>query len=74
LKILTGQLPDADADTLRELADRFRGENTSSVVVLASIANNKPIIIAAVTEDLNGRGLQAAKQAWHKLVEMMHPN
>jgi alanyl-tRNA synthetase len=61
LKILTGQLPDADADTLRELADRFRGENTSSVVVLASIANNKPIIIAAVTEDLNGRGLHAGE-------------
>jgi alanyl-tRNA synthetase len=61
LKILTGQLPDADADTLRELADRFRGENTSSVVVLASIVNTKPLIIAAVTEHLNDRGLHAGE-------------
>ena len=61
VKILTGELPDADADTLRELADRFRGENPSSVIVLASVVNNKPLIIAAITEDLIGRGLHAGE-------------
>jgi alanyl-tRNA synthetase len=61
MKILTGQIAESDADTLRELADRFRSENTSSVVVLASIVRDKPIIIAAVTENLINRGMHAGE-------------
>ena len=60
-KVLCGQISDADTDTLRELADRFRGEYSSSIVVLASVHQDKPIIIAAVTDDLISRGLHAGE-------------
>jgi alanyl-tRNA synthetase len=53
-------LEGADADTLRLLTDRFRQQFTSGVVVLASIeGNGKPVVVAAVTEDLIHRGLHA---------------
>lgn len=61
LKILTGQLPDSDADTLREFADRFRSEHDKSVVVLASVVDDKPIIIAAITDNLLSRGMHAGE-------------
>jgi alanyl-tRNA synthetase len=54
-------LPDADADTLRAMADRFRNRYASGVVVVASAPENKPVIIAAVTEDLVKRNLHAGE-------------
>jgi alanyl-tRNA synthetase len=59
IHILAAQIPDADADILRDFADRFRSEHPSSVVVLASVIKAKPILIAAITEDLIKRGLHA---------------
>ena len=62
IPVLKAILPDADADTLRLLTDRFRQQYTSGVVVLASVeSNQKPVVIAAVTEDLIARGLHAGK-------------
>jgi alanyl-tRNA synthetase len=61
IKVLTGQVPSADADTLGELADRFRQDNPASVVVLATIQGEKPLIIAAVTDNLIKRGLHAGE-------------
>jgi alanyl-tRNA synthetase len=61
INILAAQIPDADLDILREFADRFRGEHPSSVVVLASVIKGKPILIAAVTEDLIKHGLHAGE-------------
>lgn len=49
----------ADADTLRHLADRFRERYPSSVVLLAGDTDGKPLLIAAVSEDLVKRGLHA---------------
>jgi alanyl-tRNA synthetase len=60
IPVLEAIVEDADADTLRLLADRFRQRYPSGVVVLASVENKeKPIVIAAVTDDLVPRGLHA---------------
>ncbi len=57
--VLTAKLSDADAEALRNLADRFRGRHSSGIAVLASIQNERPIIIATITDDLVKRGLHA---------------
>lgn len=59
--LLTGIIPDANAETLRELSDRFRANHDKSAVVLATIAENKPLIIAALSDDLVERGLHAGE-------------
>ena len=59
--VLTAILPNADADTLRQMADRFRQRHPSGVVVLGSAEGGRPTIIAAVTEDLVKRGLNAGE-------------
>ncbi len=59
VRILTAILPEADRDTLRQMADRFRQKYTTGVVVLASQdESGKPAVIAAITPDL-------VKKGWH---------
>jgi alanyl-tRNA synthetase len=57
--LLRGIVDDADMDGLREMADWFRDKVSSGVAVLASIKDEKPIIIVAVTKDLVEQGLRA---------------
>ncbi|MBU0510830.1 MAG: alanine--tRNA ligase, partial [Chloroflexi bacterium] len=58
--VLTAILKDADADSLRQMADRFRQRHPENgVAVLASVVDERPIIIAVVTQDLVKRGLKA---------------
>ncbi|MBP7691600.1 MAG: alanine--tRNA ligase [Anaerolineales bacterium] len=59
--VLAGVLDHADMDTLREMTDRFRQRLPSGVVVLGAVVNGRPSLIAAVTEDLVSRGLDAGK-------------
>jgi alanyl-tRNA synthetase len=60
IKVLTAHVKDADAETLRQLADQYRNRNPkSSVLVLGTVYHGKPLFIAAVTDNLVGRGLQA---------------
>jgi alanyl-tRNA synthetase len=59
--VLTAKLSDADVEALRNLADRFRGRHSSGIAVLASIQNERPIIIATITDDLVKRGLHAGE-------------
>ena len=59
--VLTGIIDAADAETLRELADRFRASHPSSAVVLATETDGKPLIIAALSKDLVARGLHAGE-------------
>jgi len=59
--VLTALLPDADAETLRAMTDNFRQRYPSGVVVVASAANGRPVIIAAVTDDLVKRGIHAGE-------------
>ena len=61
IPVLKSILPNADMDALREMADKFRQKYDSGVVVLASDLDDKPILIAAVTDDLVKRGLHAGK-------------
>jgi alanyl-tRNA synthetase len=63
--ILAVSLPGADADTLRQMADRFRQRYPSGVAVLASAIEGRPVIIAAVTDDLVKRGLHAGELVKH---------
>jgi alanyl-tRNA synthetase len=58
--VLAVSLADTDADTLRHLTDTYRQRYPSSVAVLASVSpDGKPVVIAAVTDDLLKRGLNA---------------
>ena len=61
IPVLRAVLPNADMDALREMSDKFRQKYPSGVVVLASDLDDKPILIAAVTDDLVKRGLHAGK-------------
>jgi alanyl-tRNA synthetase len=64
--VLTAVLASADADTLRGMTDRFRQHYPSGVVVLGSAgADGRPIVIAAVSEDLVKRGLNAGELVKH---------
>jgi alanyl-tRNA synthetase len=58
---LTAIIPEADNESLRELADRFRQQHPSGVVLLGSVYGGRPLLIAAVTEDLVERGLHAGE-------------
>jgi alanyl-tRNA synthetase len=62
---LTGILPGADTELLRELADRFRNSHEESAVVLASLQDGKPLIIAALSENMVKRGLHAGELVKH---------
>jgi alanyl-tRNA synthetase len=59
--VLVGQLPEADADSLRHLVDRFREHHPSGVVVLASAVHDNAVIVAAVSDDLVAHGLHAGE-------------
>lgn len=61
IPVLVCQLSNADIDTLRLMTDRFREKHKSGIVVLGSNKEERPIIIAAVTDDLNKRGLHAGE-------------
>ncbi len=64
VNVLTAHVRAADVDTLRQLADQFRQRQPRlGVVVLGTVQAEKPVIIAAVTEDLIGRGLKAGDLA-----------
>ena len=49
----------ANPNTLRQMTDQFRQRYTGGAVVLGSVVNDRPIIIAAVDESLAKRGVKA---------------
>ncbi len=59
VRVLAAQVDGVAVDGLRELADRFRDNTPSGVVVLAAVQKGKPVMIAAVTKDLVRRGVKA---------------
>ncbi len=59
IPVLTAVIDQADPDTLRLLTDRFRDRFPSGLVVLGSVIDDRPLIVAACTEDLIKRGLHA---------------
>ncbi len=64
IHLLTAELKEVDVATLRQMADRFRQQYPQQgVAVLASVIKERPLIIAAVTEDLVSRGIKAGDLA-----------
>jgi alanyl-tRNA synthetase len=60
--VLTAILPDADADALRQMIDRFRDRYPDGLAVLATVsAEGKPTVIAASSDALVKRGLNAGE-------------
>ncbi len=59
VRVLTGVLPGADRDTLRQMTDKFRQKFGSGVAVLAAVIDEKPALIATLTDDLVKKGLKA---------------
>ena len=51
IKVLSAMLPIGDAKSLREAVDKFKNQLGSAVIVLATVADGKVIIIAGVSKD-----------------------
>jgi alanyl-tRNA synthetase len=58
---LIAQVEAATPDMLREMSDWFRERKPSGVIVLGAAIGDKPALVAAVSADLNKRGLDAGK-------------
>ena len=57
---LIAKLDGVPVDTMREMADWFRGKvKANGVLVLGSDINGKPMLLVAVTEDLTKQGVKA---------------
>ncbi len=61
IPVLTATLPNADNDTLRQMADQFKNRYPSGVAVLAAVVEGRPAVVASVSQDLVERGLSAAE-------------
>jgi alanyl-tRNA synthetase len=61
IPVLSVLLSDANADILRQMADRFRQNYANGVVVLGSSVDGRPVIIAAVAESLVKKGIHAGE-------------
>ena len=62
ISYLAVEIPGADVDSLRSLADRFRQRHPHhGVVVLASVLDGKPLIIGSITDDLIKKGFHAGE-------------
>lgn len=62
IPVLTSILENSDAEALRQMVDRFRQRYKSGVVALGtSTAEGRPLVIAAITDDLVKQGLNAGE-------------
>jgi alanyl-tRNA synthetase len=59
VSLVTAVVDAADMDGLREMADWFRDRVQSGVAVLAAVKDERPMLIAVVTDDLVKRGVKA---------------
>ena len=57
--VLAAKVNASDVDTLRQLSDLFRDKLGSSVVTLGAVIDEKPMLVASVTQDLFSRGMHA---------------
>jgi len=57
--VLAAKVEAQSAEQLREMTDWYRDRVKSGVAVLGMINDGKPVIIAAVTDDLIARGVKA---------------
>jgi alanyl-tRNA synthetase len=59
VQVVAARVEATDGETLREMTDWLRNRLGSAVVVLGAVIEGKPNFVAAVTEDLVGRGIKA---------------
>jgi alanyl-tRNA synthetase len=59
--LVTGRTEASSADALRQAADHLRNTLGSGIVVLGSLIDGKPNLIAMATPDVVGRGFHAGK-------------
>ena len=55
VQVLVTQVEPTTVETLREMADWFRDKAKSGVITLGMVADGKPFLLAAVTDDLTKR-------------------
>ncbi len=66
INLLTKILDESDLDTMRMVADRFRQDVPErGIVVLGTVIDGSPRLIAAVTEDLIKEGIKAGDLIKH---------
>jgi alanyl-tRNA synthetase len=63
ITVLATRAPVSNVDSLREVGDWLRDKLASGVVVLGSVVNDQPVLIAMVTPDLVARGINASEIA-----------
>jgi alanyl-tRNA synthetase len=68
--VLATRVSAPNVETLREMCDWFREQMGSGVVVLGTAVGGKPLLVAAVSGDLNRRGLHAG-QLVKRVAEMV---
>ena len=61
--VLATRATASSVESLREVGDWLRDKLGSGIVVLGSVLNERPILIAMVTEDLVAKGLDASQIA-----------
>jgi alanyl-tRNA synthetase len=61
IRVLSARVDVDSVERMREMTDRLREGLGSSVVVLAAVVADRPVLVAAVTTDLVDRGLHAGK-------------
>jgi len=61
LSLLTARVPAASTEALRDMGDFLRGKLGSGVIVLGSVVDGRPNLLAMVTPDLTARGLHAGE-------------
>ena len=60
VSVVAAKVTAPSADVLREMAVHLRDRLGSGVVMLGAVANEKPMLVSMVTQDLVERGLNAA--------------
>jgi alanyl-tRNA synthetase len=59
IPVLAWQTENANADTLRNLSDQFRLQFPDGIIVSGSVVDDKPILIAAVSDSAVKKGIHA---------------
>jgi len=60
-RVLIAKVEGVDANTLRQNAEMLKDKLGSSVVMLASVIEDKVLLVCFVSKDLTGKGLHAGK-------------
>ena len=61
--VLTSRVDGLSTSVLREMGDSLRAKLGDSVIVLATVENDRPSFLVMVSQDLTGRGLHAGEIA-----------